>query len=334
VDQGQTVPESPARAPWVLGADLGGTKIVAGLVDPEDRIRARDRRAVPASRGSEAVLESVAQSLEACCRAGSAAPLAVGIGVAAQVDPGTGVVHHAPNLGWRDYAFGRRLSERLHLPVVAANDVRTITLGEWNFGAGRGSRNFLCVFVGTGIGGGAVVDGHLLDGHRHAAAELGHSLFVAGGRKCHCPNHGCFEAYLSGWAIEERVREAAQKQPRAGRKVVKIAGGVGKIRPVHLERAAKAGDPFATRFVERLAREFADAIVGLVNAFNPDRVVVGGKITEGFHRFVPAAQEAVRTRCQPPASGAEVVASTLGADAGILGAAILARDRLKWMETE
>jgi glucokinase len=323
------IADSSDPSEWVIGGDLGGTKLIFGVVGPASRIEVRQRRDVPAHGGPESVLGTVVECLEACRREAGGAVRAVGLGVAGQVDPSTGVVVHAPNLRWREFPFGERLHEATGLPVVIANDARTITLGEWHFGEPRRSPNFLCVCLGTGVGGGAVVDGHLLEGGAHAAGEVGHSTLVAGGRACHCANRGCLEAYVGGWAIQERVQEAARAAPVAAERLVASAGSVPQITPLLLERAARAGDPFSQRFLHRVAEEFASGIVGLVNSFNPEVVVVTGKIAEGYPEFVAAAQRAVQDRCQPPAAGAQVLPSRLGADAGILGATVLARARLR-----
>jgi glucokinase len=316
---------APSRPLWVLGADIGGTKIVAGLVDPAGAVRARHRREVPSDRDPEGVLRATADCLAACRAEAPEAPRAIGVGVAGQVEPGTGTVRYAPNLRWRDVPLGSRLGELSGLPVAVANDVRTITLGEWRFGEGRGCRNLLCLFVGTGIGGGAVIDGRLAEGAAHALGEVGHTPLVADGRPCHCPNRGCLEAYVGGWAIAERVRELAAREP-AARGLIARAGGIDRIEPRTVELAAREGDPFASAFVHERAEEFATGLVGLVNAFNPERVVVGGKIVEGFPEYLAAARRAVAERCQPPAAAAEIRGSRLHADAGILGAAHLARE--------
>lgn len=321
-------PDASRGLGWSVGADVGGTKILAGLVGPDGQIAHRHRAPVAQVGDPESVAGALLGCIDAC-RAQAPAPVgSVGVGIAGQVEPTTGLVHHAPNLRWRDYPLGARLSEALGVPVSVANDVRTIALGEWRYGAGVGCENMLSLVIGTGIGGGAVVDGRLLEGAGHAAGEIGHSTLVAGGRACHCPARGCFEAYVSGWAIAERLEEATRGSPALAAALRANASGPhGASSPFALERSAAAGSPEAKRFLAQLSAEFSSGVVGLVNAFNPERVVAGGKIVEGFPEFVDAAQEAVRRQCQPPAARAEVVRSRLQEDAGILGAALLARER-------
>lgn len=310
-----------------MGADVGGTKIVAGLVAPDGSIVRRHRQPVAPSLQPDEVLAGLAECIRAVAESGDARASSVGVGVAAQVERASGSVVHAPNLRWRDYPLRDRLQAALGLPVVVENDARTITLGEWTYGEGAGNDNLLCLVIGTGVGGGAVVDGRLLEGAHHSTGEIGHFTFVHGGRPCHCPNVGCWEAYVSGWAIAERFQQLAREDPTAAGALLGPGGSVGHLDPLALEKAAEHGHPLASRFLRRLAEEFASGVVGLVNAFNPDLVIVGGKIPEGYPEFIPTAQRAVNERCQPPAAHARVRASRLGADAGILGAAELVRRR-------
>jgi glucokinase len=313
---------------WVVGADVGATKIVAGLVDPRGRIRSRDRREVPPSRAPGAVTDRIAECIAACRASARSTPVVIGVGIAGQIDSVRGVVRYAPNLRWKNFALGPRLREASRLPVYLANDVRAIAVGEWHFGAGRGLRDLLCISVGTGVGGGVVVDGHLLEGATNSTGEIGHTMLVAGGRKCTCPHRGCLEAYVGGWAIEERARARARRSPASAKRLIREAGAVTRITPRALERAARAGDPFSRALVEEFASEFAAGVVGLVNAFNPRRVIVGGTVAEGFPEYLHRARVAVREGCQPAAALAQVVPSRLGPDAGILGAAWLARSSL------
>lgn len=313
----------------MLGADVGGTKVVAGLVGPGDVVLHRQRLEIPARGTPTEVTSVVADCLKAVRRSAHESPTAVGVGLAAQVDPRTGFVFHAPNLRWRDFSFGPALADLIGLPVVVVNDVQSIALAEWRFGAGRGCSDLLCLCIGTGAGGGIVMGGELARGATYSAGEVGHTTLFAQGRPCHCPNRGCFEAYIGGWAIEERLREAVAADPVETRRLVDSSGGVDALTPLALERAARQGDPFAVRFVHRLAEEFACGVVGLVNALNPERVVVTGRIVEGFPEYVEAARRAVPERCQPSAAGAKVLLGALGVDAGILGGALFARDLLR-----
>jgi len=316
---------APAHVP-VLGIDLGATKVVSGLVDPSGRIVRHSGRQVHSNDGPGGVIRSVARSARAAL--GEIAPrtVQVGIAVAAQVDPRTGTVVHAPNLGWRDVPLARRLSEELGAPVSVINDARAATLAEWKHGAGIGATDLFCLTLGTGVGGSAVVGGRLLEGGSHAFGEVGHMTIVVGGRRCHCPNWGCFEAYVGGWAIAERAQEEVRGDPSAGLHLVTRAGSAIAITAQTVFQAYRAGDMLAGRIVRETERFLADGAVSVVNAFNPSLLIVAGGLVAGMPEFLPVIESAIRARCQPPAAGARVVAAKLGEDASLVGAACVARE--------
>jgi glucokinase len=318
----------PATSGLVLGIDLGATKVVSALVDRDGKIVHHSGRHLHANDGPGGVIATVLRAARACLEASSEPPSAVGVGVAAQVDPRTGTVIHAPNLGWRDVALGRRLTDELGRPVLVFNDARAATYGEWRHGAGAGIRDLFCLILGTGIGGSAVFDDHLVDGGTYSAGEVGHITIVSGGRKCHCPNWGCFEAYVGGWAIGERAREAARADPGEARALVERAGAVDAISAQTVFQVYRTGDPLARRIVRETERYLADGAVSIVNAFNPSLLVLGGGLISGMPEFVPAVETAIRARCQPPAAGARVLPAQLGEEAAVIGAAALARVRV------
>ena len=315
------------RTDLVLGIDLGATKVTSALVDADGRIHRHSGRHLHANDGPGGVIRTIVRAASTCLAEAPAKPRAVGLAVAAQVDPRTGTVVHAPNLGWRDVPLARRVGEELGLPVAVINDARAATLAEWTHGAGRGSDDLFCLFLGTGIGGSAVVGGHLLDGGSHALGEVGHMTIVVGGRRCHCPNWGCFEAYVGGWAIAERAREAARSDPVLGETLRQRAGSVDAITAQTVFQAYRAGDAMAGRIVRETERFLADGVVSVVNAFNPSLLLLGGGLVAGLPDLVAVAESAIRARCQPPAAGARVVAAQLGEDAPLVGAAEVARAR-------
>lgn len=312
----------------VLGIDLGATKVVSALVARDGTVAHHSGRHLHANDGPGGVIRSLVRSVEACLAATPhRRPAAVGVAVAAQVDPRTGTVVHAPNLGWRDVPLGRRVSEELGgLPVVVLNDARAATLAEWRFGAGRGATDLFCMFLGTGVGGSAVVGGRLLEGGSHALGEVGHMTIVVGGRKCHCPNWGCLEAYVGGWAIAERAQEAVRADYDAGAALVARAGSIGTITAQTVFQVYRSGDVLAGRLVRETERFLADGAVGVVNAFNPSLLVLGGGVVAGMPEFVPIVEATVRARCQPPAAMAAVVVAKFGENAPLIGAAVAARD--------
>jgi len=313
----------------ILGVDLGATKVVSALVAANGTIVRHSGRHLHANDGPGGVIRSLVRSVAAVLEeAPSPRPRAVGVAVAAQVDPRTGTVVHAPNLGWRDVPLGRRVSEELGgVPVVVLNDARAATLAEWRFGAGRGASDLFCMFLGTGVGGSAVVGGHLLEGGSHAIGEVGHMTIMVGGRKCHCPNWGCLEAYVGGWAIAERAREACRADSVASEALIARAGSLEAITAQTVFQVYRTGDMLAGRLVRETERFLADGSVGIVNAFNPSVLVLGGGIVAGMPEFVPVVEAAIRGRCQPPAAHARVLVASFGENAPLVGASEAARER-------
>jgi glucokinase len=315
--------------PLVLGIDVGATKVLTGLVDVHGTVVAESDRMVHSNAGVESVLAAIHTAIGDCLEGTDRAHRAVGVAVAAQVDPLVGIVRYAPNLRWREVRLAALLAKQTGVPVVLENDVHAATYGEWMYGAGRGATNLFCLFVGTGIGGGAVIDGRLAHGAVHAAGEVGHSVLVAGGRKCHCPGRGCFEAYAGGWGIAARAREAVRSDPVGGRRLLRRVGGLSRLSALTVDRAARDGDPLARRLVDETARFIATGCVSVVNSFNPALLLVGGGVVHNWPEIVPRVAREVRRVCQPPAARAVRVRRTrLGPLAPLIGAAGLARSRL------
>ncbi len=312
-----------------LGVDLGGTKILAGVVSEDGAVLSSHRRETQADRGFNGVLNAVAEAVDACLQAHDAPrPDLLGIGVAGQVDDVTGTVRFAPNLDWHDEPLGTTLAERLGLDVVVVNDVRAASWGEWKHGAGRGVADLVVVFLGTGVGGGVVSGGALVEGCSNAAGELGHTMLVAGGRRCRCPNRGCLEAYVGGWAVAERAREAIAADPEAGAGLVERAGAADTVTGEHVTDGWRAGDPLATRIHEETVSYLAAGLVGIANAVNPCRIVLGGGVIESVPELVDAVRGALLDRpLAVVADALDVVRAALGSQAGVIGAASYARHR-------
>jgi glucokinase len=315
-------------SPLILGVDLGGTNLSGALVGPDGRLltpRVRDRHS---HRGPEEMAAEIGALVVSIGSRAKRPVSAVGVGVAAQVDEARGVVHYAPNLRWSDVRLGPLLERSVGLPVAVVNDARAATVAEWRFGAGRGVSDLLVVIVGTGVGGSVVLGGRLVEGARGAAGEVGHSILVAGGRKCHCPGRGCLEAYVGGWAIADRAREAAEAQPERAAALRREEEVVGALDAEAVDRAARQGDPLALELVEETATWLGAGVAGLVNVYNPSRVVLGGGVVDGWPDLIPAVERAIRSHCQPPAAGAEVRRFAFGPNSVLVGAAAVARDRL------
>ncbi len=319
--------EGVNRMPSVtLGVDLGGTKVAAALVDAGGKILAEHTYPTRVEGGPSAVIAGIVTCVGERLGplAGNAA--ALGIGVAGQVDAVDGTVRFAPNLRWHDVPLGAELSSALGLPVVVANDVRAATWGEWLHGAGRGAQDLMTLFVGTGVGGGIVSGGRILTGCTNTAGEVGHVTIVTGGRKCTCPNSGCLEAYVGGWAIAEQGREAAQADRAGGRRLIEMAGSVEAIMAKTVTQAYREGDGLARRLVDNVARHLAAGIVGFVNAFNPCLLILGGGVIEGLPELVEMVEGPVRAQALSAATQRlRFARAALGNEAGVVGAAAMAR---------
>lgn len=311
---------------WTVGVDLGGTKIEVAQVDASGRVLMRKRLATRTGEGPAVIQSDIIKTVLDLQDKAGARPMGLGIGVAGQVDAITGTVHFAMNLGWRDVPIGEILSDTLGLPVFVTNDVRAATWGEWLHGAGRGCDDIICLFVGTGIGGGVVSGGRMLTGCSNSAGELGHITVDLHGPLCHCGNHGCMEALAGGWAIGRIGREAVEKDPEAGESLLRKSDGRPEgINARIVSQAAIEGDPMAVGIIESAAEALVAGAVGLVNAFNPSRLILGGGVIEGLPWLVDRVDREVRQRALTVATAPlQVLSAQLGNEAGVVGAAIMA----------
>jgi glucokinase len=316
---------------WAIGVDLGGTKVEVAVVDAAGRIHQRLKQPTEVQGGPDGITAEIAGMVRQVQAQGPAsAPLGVGVGVAGQIAAATGVVRFAPNLKWREVPFREKLSQALGLPVVITNDVRAATWGEWLHGAGQGAQDLICLFIGTGIGGGVVSGGRLLEGCTNTAGELGHLPVDLNGPLCTCGHRGCLEALAGGWAIARRAREAIRNAPDAGQAFLRAAGlqepvAAAEINARVVAAAAQAGDPLARLLVDEVGRALVAGAVGLVNAFNPSRLILGGGVVQGLPELLERMAAGIRRFALSAASeGVEVLPAALHNDAGVVGAASLA----------
>lgn len=315
-----------------IGVDLGGTKMRVAVVDEVGTVFEQKTVPTNVSGGAEGIISqlvSIIQEFQSHLRA---RPLeAIGIAIAGQVDALTGNVTFAPNLFWENVPLGSRLYQELKVPVVIVNDVRAATWGEMCFGAGRGVQELVCVFIGTGIGGGIVSKGALLEGHNNSAGEVGHMVISCGGPKCNCGNQGCWEALAGGRAIGKSTREAILKEPLQGAKILSYANGaVEKVIASHLFQAAREGDPFAIELVHKVEEALIVGTTNVLNAFNPECVILGGGIIESSPWLIVSIEKGVRKHALKSAvEKLKIVSAQCGADAGVQGAAAMALTKCK-----
>ncbi|QNN53154.1 ROK family glucokinase [Nocardioides mesophilus] len=309
-----------------VGVDVGGTKIAAGVVDDSGVILARARRESPAS-DTEAIEECIAE-LVAELRAEHEIE-AVGVGAAGFVDGARSTVLFAPNLAWRDEPLKADLERRIGLPVVIENDANAAAWGEFAYGAGADVDDLLLVTVGTGVGGGLVLDGRLHRGAFGVAAEIGHFRVVPGGRVCGCGNRGCWEQYASGSALVRDAKEQAREGSLMAQDLVDRAGGdIDAITGPLITNAAKDGDVFSIERLATLGQWLGEGIASLAAILDPAAVVIGGGVSEAGELLL----DPIRAHFGSNLTGRkyrpslEIRPATLGNRAGMIGAADLARN--------
>jgi len=307
----------------VLAIDIGGTKLAAGIVDADGTILVRGEVPTLALEGPERVLERTVQLArdllgKACLPA--AAIRRIGIGCAGPVDRQAGLILNPPNLpGWVRVPLVEYFQEALGRPAVLENDANAAALGEFRYGAGRGARSLVYLTVSTGIGGGIILDGKLWHGLKDGAGEVGHMTLVSDGPLCGCGNRGCLEALASGPSIARRAREALARGRQSRLR------DLPDVTAADVARLAREGDPVAGEVWDGTVRYLGVGVAAIVTILAPERVVLGGGVTEaGDWLFEPLRRE-VRQRVKLVAvESVPILPAALGRDVGILGAAAVA----------
>lgn len=310
----------------VLAVDLGGTNIRAAAVAPDGAVVARRQALTRPADGTGAVIARIAEAAEGAAReAGVAADAPLGLALPGTVNPRTGVVGVAPNLGWAEVPIRRLLAGRLGRPVAIGNDVNAAALGEWRHGAGRGVADFLYLACGTGVGGGVIAAGRLLLGKDGLAVEPGHMVVALDGPRCRCGGRGCLEAFAGGWAIEAAAQDLLDRGLPSLLTELMEERGEG-LSGALINYAAEQDDGVAIEVLARAGRATGVAVASLVHLFNPAVVAIGGGVAAAGRFFLGPLREALDGQVIADyRDGLRVVASELGGDAGLLGAAVLAR---------
>jgi glucokinase len=305
----------------VAGIDIGGTNIEGALVDDAHEVVDRDKRPTPTG-GPDEVVEAVA----AIIRSLDERPSSVGVGIPGPVS--SGVVTRPPNLvSWpHEVDLGARLGEALDLPVEVGNDVNVGALGEWVAGAGRGSQFMLGVWMGTGVGGGLVLDGRPYTGAFGGAGEFGHMIVHHGGAQCGCGRRGCIEAYAGRAAMERTAEQAASGGRATELFAIRDDKGKERLTSAVWSKALKNDDPLATELVREAIDAVGIGVGSVINLLDLDRVVIGGGLAEKLGQDLAddiAAAAAPWTLV--PNDDRTFVVAELGDDPGIIGAAALGR---------
>lgn len=307
-----------------LGIDVGGTSTKAALVTRAGEVLARAERPTDPSAGTKGVL-AIAEDLLLRAAAAGAEVVAIGAGAAGFVDASSGAVTFAPNLSYDDPHIAAALRARFSLPVVVDNDANCAAWGERAFGSARGSDHVALLTLGTGVGGGFVIAGRLLRGFTGAGAEAGHIVIDIDGPRCPCGLRGCLEQFASGSAIARMAQEAVEQDPSSS--ILAFAGTRSAISAEHVAKAARQLDETARAVLRRAGRALGIGLSNLVNLFDPEVIVLGGSVVKAGEPFLgPARDELQRSTAAQRRRAQRLDVSSLGADAGILGAAALAFD--------
>ena len=311
----------------LLGIDIGGTNIKLALIDKKAHIRGKSIFSTTSFRGKVALIDEIVREIEellAGCSTSKKNIIGVGVGAPGAVDIRSGTVHYFTNIpDWREVPLGNILKKRLGLPVFVDNDVNVMALGELFFGAGIGAKNMLCITLGTGVGGGLILDGHLYRGSNYAAGEFGHMPINITGPKCKCGSWACVETYVGNSYI---IKDVIAKIKRGKKTKIKelVAGDISKITPEIISEAAEAGDKFAQNVWEGVGEKIGIGLAGVVNLLNLEKIVIGGGIAEAGRVLFDSIKKTIHERAMKlPAKTVRIVKARLGYDAGVIGAATL-----------
>ncbi len=314
---------------YSIGVDLGGTNIVSAIVNYQGKIVNHLKVPTLAERGKEATIKRIIETIHENIVQSSVAPndiIGIGIGAPGPLDVKKGIINFAPNLpGWRDVPLKKILENEFKMKVVLENDANAAAWGERCFGIGRGVDNLVCFTLGTGIGGGIIIDGKIYHGSNYGAAELGHMTVNKDGPRCNCGNYGCLEAYSSATGIKNRIKNRIEEGIKS--KFLNFDNDNGLLESLRLKlifETARKGDKLTKGVVEEAISYLGIAIANIANILNPEMVVlVGGITNEGNKLLIPLRREAKRRALYSNYKSLKIVIGKLGGNAGVLGAAAL-----------
>ncbi len=320
-------------ASYSIGIDLGGTKILAGIVDLNTgEVIFSAKKKTKKEKGSEIITKKVINIVKELIEESKISLeeiKSIGIGLAGQVDRKKGVLIAAPNLDCFNVNFKNILEEKYKKPVFIGNDVEVATVGELMFGSGVGYKNFVCVFVGTGVGSGIVIDGKMFTGYTGTAGEIGHITVSCGGRACGCGGNGCLEAYASRTAIEHKIRGAIKKGHKSV--IIDYIKEDGAIRSKHLKAALDMKDEVVLNCITEASEYLSSGLASIINFLNPELVIMGGGLIDAVDFFYDLTKRKTIAKCLPtPSEKTQIKKARLGDFSGVIGAALLENYRKQY----
>lgn len=314
------------RMKYRIGIDLGGTNIKAGLVDQDNKIIAASNTPTNTDRPWQEIVRSMAELAARIVQEGGASIeecIGIGIGSPGTVDSENGVVLYSNNFGWSDIPLKDELKKYFTLPICISNDANCAVLGETKAGAAKGQKNVILLTLGTGVGGGIIINGEVFEGGAPGGAELGHMTLETGGIMCTCGHRGCLEMYASATGLIAQSDAAIKANPQS--LMNELVRETGKLDGTIPFKAAKEGDETAVQVINNYIKYLGDGIVGIINVFRPDMVLISGGVSNAGDALIKPLNAYVKEQTfgRDKTKTADIQRATLGNDAGIIGAANL-----------
>lgn len=310
---------------YSIGVDLGGTKILAGLVNTETGEVLTSVKKKTQNQNSDSIMEKIIEAVDKTIidsQIAASEISSIGIGAAGQVDREKKVLMRAPNLNCYNLYIGKFLENHFNIPVFVGNDVEVATIGEITFGNGIGYKNLVCIFVGTGVGSGIVCNGSIYKGASGTAGEIGHIIVDSGGRLCGCGENGCLEAYASRTAIEKKIIGAVKKGQSSV--ISEFLAENGSIKSKHIKRALELNDEVVFNSITEAADYLSSGIASVINFYNPELIILGGGLIEAVDFFYDVTVKKSHTKSLGIAStNTKITRTGLKDFSGLIGAALL-----------
>jgi glucokinase len=307
---------------FVIGIDLGGTKINGALADLEGKVLSKFTIPTNASEGEEAVLGRIVEVIETVIEKANKTVeeiKTIGIGSPGPLDAKAGIIITTPNLPFRNFQLVKPIIEKFNIPTFLDNDANVAAIGEYMLGSGKGTTNMVYITVSTGIGGGAILDGRVYRGSTSNALEVGHMTIVPDGPRCNCGNNGCIEALASGTAIARQAREAIA----AGLET--SLSGLDVVTSYEVYKEAQGGDKVSKDILDKSFNYLGIAVASIITSFDPEMFVIGGGVSQMGDVLFDKVQQVVNKRCfKSMSENCKIVPAGLGTDAGVMGAVALA----------